>query len=222
MPPKSRDGVAIRPLTCENGATNAGTAELYTGSVHNYYAPMSTNDRLRAAAHPLRARLLRELDGGPATATELATRLGTNTGATSYHLRRLEAAGLVEDTGAATGRRRAWARTTEPLVGVEDVQDPDSTASLDWLERDYLAYLTDKANAWLDDADRWPRPWRDAAGQRDYLVQVTDEQLAALNAEIAAVVARYRTVGSGNPQAKRVSVYQVNLPLDAPPRRTPA
>lgn len=179
---------------------------------------MSTNPRLSAAAHPLRSRLLLALDEGPATATALAAALRTNSGATSYHLRRLEAVGLVEDTGEGTGRRRLWRRTQAPVVEPVAV-DTDDEASLDWLERDYLAYLTDKATAWLDEAARWPRRWRDAAGQRDYLVQVTDEQLAALNAEIAAVAERYRSVGAGNPAAKRVSVYQVNLPLDAPPRR---
>ena len=46
---------------------------------------------LRVLAHPLRSRLLSALRrGGPATATELAKTLGTNSGATSYHLRKLE------------------------------------------------------------------------------------------------------------------------------------
>ena len=68
---------------------------------------------LRVLAHPLRSRLLSELRlSGPATATDLAHRLGTNTGATSYHLRRLGDVGLVEDTGAGVGKRREWAATT--------------------------------------------------------------------------------------------------------------
>ena len=54
--------------------------------------------QLRVLAHPLRSRLLGALrHGGPATATALAARLGTNSGATSYHLRQLAEAGLVED-----------------------------------------------------------------------------------------------------------------------------
>ena len=40
---------------------------------------------LRVLAHPLRSRLLSTLRvGGPATATDLAAQLGTNSGATSY------------------------------------------------------------------------------------------------------------------------------------------
>ncbi|MFT4284363.1 MAG: helix-turn-helix domain-containing protein, partial [Protaetiibacter sp.] len=49
---------------------------------------------VRVLAHPLRSRILGRLRlHGPATATELATELQTNTGATSYHLRALESVG---------------------------------------------------------------------------------------------------------------------------------
>jgi len=69
---------------------------------------------LKVLAHPLRSRLLGALRrGGPATATELARALGTNTGATSYHLRRLEAVALVADTGDGEGKRRLWRAATE-------------------------------------------------------------------------------------------------------------
>ncbi|WP_197429671.1 ArsR/SmtB family transcription factor, partial [Auraticoccus cholistanensis] len=68
---------------------------------------------LRVLAHPLRSRLLSALrTGGPATATDLASRLGTNTGATSYHLRKLESVGLVVDTEEGEGRRRLWRAST--------------------------------------------------------------------------------------------------------------
>ncbi len=50
---------------------------------------------------------------GPATATALARAFHTHTGATSYHLRKLESAGLVVDDGEGRGRRRLW-RATSP------------------------------------------------------------------------------------------------------------
>lgn len=57
-------------------------------------------------AHPLRSRLLTALHRhGPAIATDLATRLSSNTGTTSYHLCKLADAGLVADGAGA--RRRA-------------------------------------------------------------------------------------------------------------------
>jgi len=47
-------------------------------------------------------------------------------------------------------------------------------------------------------------------------VQVTAGQLAALRGDLAAVLERYRRVGAGNPEAKRVSVYLCPLPVDSP------
>ena len=68
---------------------------------------------LRMLAHPLRSRLLAELrQHGAATATSLAARLQTNSGATSYHLRKLAEVGVVEDRGEGTGRSRIWTAST--------------------------------------------------------------------------------------------------------------
>ena len=77
---------------------------------------------------------------GPATATALAATLGTNTGATSYHLRKLAAVGLVEETGEGRGRERWWRAATEMHGWTErDVaDDPDGRAASDWLRRHYL------------------------------------------------------------------------------------
>lgn len=172
---------------------------------------------LRVLAHPLRSRLLGELRTvGPATATDLARALETNSGATSYHLRRLAEVGLVTDTGG-TGRRRVWEAASEDrLVDVGDSDDDEAT--LDWLARDYIAHFTDKAQGWLTDAPDWPPTWQDACGLEDHLVLVTDEQLAALRAEMSDLLEKYRRVGAGNPSAKRVTFYTCPLPVDAPPR----
>jgi predicted ArsR family transcriptional regulator len=176
---------------------------------------------LRMLAHPLRSRLLAELRlHGPATATTLAARLQTNSGATSYHLRRLASVGVVEDRGEGTGRARVWSASTPGRAGAEepDDGDDDAAAALAWLARDYLQHFGDRAGAWLEEQDRWPAPWRDAAGLSDHLVQVTPDQLAALRRELEDVLQRYRRVGAGNPDAKRVSVYLCPLPVDRPPR----
>ncbi|MGO4429962.1 ArsR/SmtB family transcription factor, partial [Streptomyces sp. MCAF7] len=65
---------------------------------------------LRGLAHPLRMRLLGALrEYGPATASQLADRLGESSGATSYHLRQLAAHGFVEDDPErGKGRERWW------------------------------------------------------------------------------------------------------------------
>ena len=61
---------------------------------------------LRALAHPLRGRLLGLLrTEGPSTATRLGQQLGESSGATSYHLRQLEAYGFVGEA-RREGRER--------------------------------------------------------------------------------------------------------------------
>jgi len=180
---------------------------------------------LAMLAHPLRSRLLAELRlRGPATATMLAAVLQTNTGATSYHLRKLAQVALVVDSGNGTGRRRLWRAGTESRPRDEgsgdDSGDPDddsAQAALAWLARDYLHHFTDRAEHWLDIQDRWPVDWREPVGLSDHLVQVTAGQLSELREDLAEVLERYRRIGAGNPSAKRVSVYLCPLPVDRPP-----
>jgi predicted ArsR family transcriptional regulator len=181
---------------------------------------------LHALAHPLRSRLLGQLRvHGDATATELAQTLGTNTGATSYHLRRLEEVGLVADTGAGSGRRRVWTAVPEraaPDDGPDVPDEPldeDDAAALAWLERDYVDHFAGQAVGWLDTRDAWPQPWADECGLADHAVLVSAEQLVSLQAELGEVLARYRRAGAGHPGAKRVVVYTCPLPVDAPPMR---
>lgn len=202
------------------------TRPIYTESVHNYCACMATprstaSDRLRALAHPLRSRLLAQLRvHGSATATELAAALGTHTGATSYHLRKLADAGLIEDTGSGVGKRRVWAAAAPQDREIDDTPlDEDDLAAEQWLQRDYVAHFAERAGAWIDDAAGWPAAWQEHCGLTDHAVLVTTEQLTALVAELAEVMERYRRAGAGSPGARRVAAYTALLPVDPPPTR---
>jgi len=176
-------------------------------------------EALAVLAHPLRSRLLAELRvSGPGTATMLAAVLHTNSGATSYHLRKLAQVALVVDSGEGKGRRRLWSANTETRPRDEDSgDDADAEAALTWLARDYLHHFADRAEEWLNTQDDWPVDWRDQVGLSDRLVQVTAGQLTALRTDLDEVLERYRRVGAGNPSAKRVSVYVCPLPVDRPP-----
>lgn len=179
---------------------------------------------VRVLAHPLRSRLLGALRlRGPATATDLARELGTNSGATSYHLRKLAEVDLVVDTGAGDAKRRVWAAATDStqFVASDFDEDEDAATAMGWLERDWLRHFTEKFGRWLDSRGDWPARWRDAAGMNDYLVVVSAEQLEAMHAEIRDVVERYRRAGQGNPEAKRVATYLTFYPvdMDQAPRR---
>ena len=172
---------------------------------------------LRTLAHPLRSRLLSQLRiHGPATATDLAEELGTNTGATSYHLRKLESVGLVVDTEQGEGKRRLWQASTDyhSWYPSDFEGDEDSETALSWLARDYVRHFAEQAERWIDVGLTWPVEWQDACGSSDDAVLVTAEQCQAMRDEIAEVVRRYRRVGQGNPNAKRVAVYSYTFPLD--------
>lgn len=183
----------------------------------------TTSESLRMLAHPLRSRLLRTLHAvGRGTATDLAARLDTNSGATSYHLRKLEAVGLVRDTGDGRGRRRVWEPAPDlPTWQPSDFDgDVDSETALGWLTRDYAHHFSEQYDRWLDVSVAWPTPWQDSCGSDDAAVLVTPESLALLRIELREVVERYRRVGQGNPQARRVAVYAFAYPidLDRPPQ----
>jgi DNA-binding transcriptional ArsR family regulator len=175
-----------------------------------------TPEAVKVLAHPLRSRLLGTLRrGGPATATTLATALSTNSGATSYHLRKLESVGLVADTGEGAGKQRLWraATSSHSWERTELARDEDAATALGWLERDYLRLFTNDFGHWLDVAEAWPGEWQDAAGQGDTWVTVNAEQLKKLRRELDEVVERYRSAEPA-PGARRVTLWQAAFPLD--------
>src|SRR3989337_2530321 len=131
---------------------------------------------VKVLAHPLRSRLLRALrSGGPATATALAERLSTNTGATSYHLRKLESVGIVEETGEGHGKERWWRASTDmhSFTQRDVAYDADGQAAADWLRRYYLRSFLDRYDAWLDEHASWSLEWQEVADASDWLLRVS-------------------------------------------------
>lgn len=197
--------------------------------MHNYYGSMP-DDSLRldpaalaVLAHPLRTRLLGALRiDGPATATALADRFETNTGATSYHLRKLASVGLVEDTDTGTGRRRVWRATTtftdfEPS---DFLDDPESAAALGWLQRHHFDELVRMVHTWQEARPEWPARWQDAAGMSDVVITVTPDQLRAIADEVWEVLVRHVGEDNDDPDARRVALHLLATPLD--PQDVPA
>ena len=172
---------------------------------------------LRVLAHPLRSRLLTALrSGGPATATALAHQLGTNTGATSYHLRRLAGVRLVTEQAGGKGRERWWRASTDAHDWTErDVAgDPEAAAASDWLKRHYLRTFIDRYERWLDTADAWPIDWRAAAESGDTILRGTPEDLAAFQRELLELFDRYRQRSPDAPDARRVEFFYHSFPMD--------
>ena len=177
--------------------------------------------QLRVLAHPLRSRLLGALRfHGPATATQLAARLGTNSGATSYHLRQLADAGLVEDDAVlSSGRDRVWraAHDATSWISTDFDDDADARAADDWLLRHQSRTMTGWVGDWLDARAEWSAAWRRAADQSDYHLDLTAEQLTTLTGELHAVLARY--VATQDPTAPGVERVTVLLQAFPSPER---
>ena len=172
---------------------------------------------IKVLAHPLRSRLLTALRvGGPATATALAATLATNTGATSYHLRRLASVGLVEETDeGGRGRERWWKATTRAhsWTPLDVAGDPDGEAAADWLSRQYLRSFVERYEAWLDELRSWPPGWQEVAGSTDLVLHLTPVALGALLEEFGALVERYREgPADPAPDTELVQVYLYAFP----------
>jgi predicted ArsR family transcriptional regulator len=181
-----------------------------------------TGAQLRALAHPLRSRLLGTLRfEGPATATQLAARLGTNSGATSYHLRQLAEHGLVEDDAErSTGRDRVWRSVHDSTSwrSTDFDDDPDAKAADDWLLRRQATTTQQWVHDWLDARDEWPAEWRRASDLSDYHLRLTPADLEALMAELHQVADRYRDrADPAAPATERVTLLMQAFP--SPERR---
>lgn len=177
---------------------------------------------IKVLAHPLRSRLLSALRrGGAATATDLAATLGTNSGATSYHLRKLEAVDLVRDTGQGEGKRRLWEATTRhhSWDPSQFADDEDARTAMGWLSRDYVHQHAALHERWIEVAEDWSPQWQDACGSSDDSLTLTAAQARRLADEVQELFARYRDLGTGDPEAEEVFVWFVSNPrdLDKPP-----
>lgn len=179
----------------------------------------------RLLSHPLRSRILAHLRlDGAATAAELARALGSNSGAMSYHARVLARAGMLVDTGLGDGRSRVWAVAEDEAdegpdtsVAVSTIDDSDELADALWLAHDHVDHHAQRLHSWVDAQVSWPTVWQEECGLDEREVLVDETQLAALRAELDAVLERYRRRGAGTPGARRVTAVVGLTPL---PRRT--
>ncbi len=175
--------------------------------------------QIRVLAHPLRSRLLSQLRlNGPATATRLAEVLGTNTGATSYHLRQLADVGLVaEDEGSGRGRERWWRPAHDVTTWERDwyADDPDALAASDWLTSNFARQLAERVEDWNHRAPDEPAEWRAATDFSDYILHLSAGQLAALTEELDGVIKRWwhETTADPAPDARQVLLYLYPVPM---------
>jgi DNA-binding transcriptional ArsR family regulator len=150
---------------------------------------------LRALAHPLRNRLLGLLRlHGPATASQLGRRVGESSGATSYHLRRLETYGFVEEVEGRGNARERWWRARHRMTSWEatDVLAQEGGAEVEnELRRLQLAGHARVLNAWQSQERELDPAWSAAASLNDYALRLRPDQAQALQRQLNAVMRRW-------------------------------
>jgi DNA-binding transcriptional ArsR family regulator len=169
---------------------------------------------LRVLAHPMRLTLLEQLrHHGPATARQLAALYEIDSGAASYHLRRLADGGLIEEDQNLGSRRDRWWRARhrtsfhEPASSPPDEQQ-DSRA---YVHATVLAY-SDRLRRLAYTVPLLPDDWFAAATFSDYTLRLTPDELTQVKRELAGVIDKYRG-GSEDGPGVPVSVQLQGFPL---------
>jgi DNA-binding transcriptional ArsR family regulator len=182
--------------------------------------------QMRAIAHPLRLRMLEVLREGPATASALGRRLGESSGATSYHLRGLAAAGLVEEEERGSKRERWW-RRLDSFTVIPRAIPPGATAE----EEDEIRAAIARIDAYFLDRDdaalrEWigeihAGEWQDASMLGNWTIVATPDEVKALWALILREVDALRRAPDAAPEGAAPVHVSLRL-LPTPARRDEA
>ena len=186
---------------------------------------------LRALTHPVRIALLEALLlGGAQTATEAGERIGETPTTCSFHLRQLAKYGFVEEAGGGPGRSRPWQLTTigmsfSPASGDSEAQVASEAALHLFRERQLGRYET-----WRAQRGSYPKAWRDAGTDSEYLFYLTPGELEQLNGELHEVFMRWYRLDGGrvaNPDRRPagsapVEALLFDYPIAPPDQEAPA
>ncbi len=162
-----------------------------------------TPQMLRALAHPTRLKILGMLRvDGPATATTLATRLGINTGQTSYHLRQLAQHGfVVDDEERGNGRDRWWKAAHQATITGDMPVRPEDREALDAYMQTVAVIYTQQLQAAVEEMPLLPLRWREASTLSDYHVRVTAEHAEQLTSKMHDLFMELREDEDDDPNA---------------------
>ena len=173
----------------------------------------ATRDQIRAMAHPLRLRMYELLREGPSTATRLASELGESSGSTSYHLRILARAGLIEeDTEQGNARDRWWRRRLRVFIPT-DAEDPETQALEAEARLVHLRRDEEALRRFTQHVGDLTTEWRRAAFTGSFNLWLTAEETLAIGMEMLAKVEQMRRAPPERPPgARRVLVTFRALP----------
>ncbi|MEI7055178.1 helix-turn-helix domain-containing protein [Nocardioides sp. CCNWLW239] len=162
-------------------------------------------DQLKALTHPVRVRMLGILRvDGPSTATTLATRLGLNSGATSYHLRQLAQHGFIEDDESRGNARERWWKAAHQFTVTGDGKVPDTADGHETLSaylQTVVTIYTQQLQAALEERELLPKEWREVFNLNDRVVRLTPSQAHRLGEQVNEIVDGFEDDPDGEPVA---------------------
>jgi predicted ArsR family transcriptional regulator len=170
---------------------------------------MSDPRVLRAVAHPIRARILDELDaGGPLRAADVGEVLGIPANQASFHLRQLAKYGvIVPAPEAARDRRdRVWKLRDERgfrLEGDEIAKQPGGKAALTVFRRNKAAW----AHRLVDEVWSFKKRKDSFSAIVDQAMRLTKDEAAEFMGEIDEVLSRWSDRTRGRARDRRTYVF---------------
>jgi DNA-binding transcriptional ArsR family regulator len=173
-----------------SGTEPADPATAYLAELRD----VSDAQTLRALTHPVRIALLEALSmgSGPMTATQLGEQIGESPTTCSFHLRQLAKYGFVEEAGGGKGRARPW-KMTSIGMHIRGYGDPETEIAAAALGRLVTDRQIARHQAWLRSSASYPRGWRKAAGNSEWVLYLTPSELEQLNDELAElIIPRFR------------------------------
>ena len=177
---------------------------------------------MKALAHPRRVAMLGLLRAdGPATSSELARRLETSSGDTSYHLRQLERHGFVAEVpDIGTGRERYWRARHESTNAARSMMrgDTEALGLFDEFSRLASGLREHEVADWIESQDAWGDEWTDAAAGDDYLLRLNQSELAELVESIRSLIKHraLRPRDEAPADAEAIRVHLVAFPVTDP------
>lgn len=147
--------------------------------------------QLKALAHPVRMRilgLLRTL--GPATASQIARRLALNSGATSYHLRRLAEHGFIEEAPELGNKRERWWRSASQVTSVPEraFADDEGRDATDAFHQMVVGQHAQRSQAAAERRGGESPQWRAVTSMSDAALAVTAAQAKMIQDRFEALI----------------------------------
>ncbi|WP_203917125.1 ArsR/SmtB family transcription factor [Rugosimonospora africana] len=204
-------------------ATNPAAESATSASPGNEPRLINEASVMRAMAHPARMTILEHLGSdGPSTATECAELVGLSPSATSYHLRALARAGLIEEApGRGDARERVW-RSTVAAGGYTVMADrdaaPDVKAAENELIESFLSWENIRVRQYLARRAEEPAEWWDQAAFREIAMILTADELREVTDAVFDLLTKYRKRDRPDPPpgSRSVSAVFRTFPTDKP------